>query len=225
MPPFATGTVGEYPEAVSRCSWARTTNGGETWSYCSNPTPGKTNVGSKFASERLDEPEIDTPSQVFGSSSISLKVTIPEGCTLRYTTDGSTPSETNGYNSLTGVFSTTVTRTFRFRLFRDGYLPSAVATRTFIKSDLDIDLPILSVTGTHENFYGDSLGIFVKGVNGRPGNGQSDKCNWNMDWERPSVFDLFQGLQEKRQQQDRFLRKHSENDHKQSVGKVLSLLC
>ena len=181
----------EYPEAVSRCSWARTTNGDSTWSYCANPTPGKSNAGSKFASERLEEPEVDTPSQVFSSSSITLKVTIPDGCTLRYTTDGSAPSESNGYNSLTGIFSTTVTRTFRFRLFRDGYLPSAVATRTFIKSTRDIDLPILSVTGTQANFYGDSLGIFVKGVNGRPGNGQSTKCNYNMDWERPSVFEYF----------------------------------
>ena len=181
----------EYPEAVSRCSWASTTDGGDTWSYCANPTPGKTNASSKFATERLEEPEIDTPSQVFGTSSISLKVTIPEGCTLRYTTDGSAPTEKNGDNSLTGVFSTTVTRTFRFRLFRDGYLPSAVATRTFIKSTRDIDLPILSITGTQDNFYGDSLGIFVKGVNGRPGNGQSDKCNYNMDWERPSEFEYF----------------------------------
>ena len=181
----------DYPEAVSRCSWARTADGGDAWSYCANPTPGKTNAGSRFATERLEAPEIDTPSQVFGTSSIIFHVNIPEGCTLRYTTDGSAPTDNNGYNSLTGVFSTTVSRTFRFRLFRDGYLPSAVATRTFIKSTRDIDLPILSVTGTQANFYGDSLGIFVKGVNGRPGNGQSTKCNWNMDWERPSVFEYF----------------------------------
>ncbi len=181
----------EYPEAVSRCSWARTADGGDAWSYCSNPSPGKTNEGRKFASERLDEPVIATPSQVFQSSSVSFRVTIPEGCTLRFTIDGSAPTESNGQRSLTGVFFTTVTRTFRFRLFRDGYLPSAVVTRTFIKSTRDIDLPILSVTGTQDNFYSDSLGIFVKGVNGRAGNGQSSKCNWNMDWERPSVFEYF----------------------------------
>ena len=181
----------EYPEAISRCSWARTKDGGNVWNYCADPSPGKTNEGRKYASKRLEEPEIDIPSQVFSSSKISWKVTIPRGCTLRYTTDGSAPTESNGHRSLTGSFSTTVTRTYRFRLFRDGYLPSHVATRTFIKNDLDIDLPILSVTGTQDNFYGDSLGIFVKGVNGRPGYGQSDNCNWNMDWERPSVFEYF----------------------------------
>ena len=181
----------DYPEAVSRCSWARTAECDETWIYCANPTPGKNNVGSKFACERLEEPEIDTSSQVFASEDITLNVIIPEGCTLRYTTDGSAPTETNGYTSQTGVFSTSFNRTFRFRLFRDGYLPSPVVSRTFIKRSYDIDLPILSITGTMENFYGDSLGIFVKGVNGRAGNGQSSKCNYNMDWERPSVFDYF----------------------------------
>lgn len=179
----------EYPEAVSRCSWARTDNGGNTWSYCATPTPGKSNAGSKFANERLDAPEVDIESQTFASGTISLKVTIPDGCILRYTTDGSTPTETNGYTSQMGTFATTLTRMFRFRLFKDGYLPSPVVTRTLIKSSRAIDIPILSIVGTSDNLYGDSLGIFVQGVNGRPGNGQSVKCNWNMDWERPTVFD------------------------------------
>lgn len=181
----------EYPEAVSRCSWARTDNGGNTWSYCATPTPGKSNAGSKFANERLDAPEVDIESQTFASGTISLKVTIPDGCILRYTTDGSTPTETNGYTSQMGTFATTLTRMFRFRLFKDGYLPSPVVTRTLIKSSRAIDIPILSIVGTSDNLYGDSLGIFVQGVNGRPGNGQSVKCNWNMDWERPTVFDYF----------------------------------
>jgi len=181
----------DYPEAVSRCSWARTSDGGETWNYCAAPTPRKTNAGSPFASERLEAPEVNLQSQTFASGTINVQVTIPEGCTLRYTTDGSAPTERNGNISITGNFATTVTRMFRFRLFRDGYLPSPVVTRTFIRSTHDIDLPILSIYGTQANFYGDSLGIFVKGVNGRPGNGQSSKCNWNMDWERPSVFEFF----------------------------------
>ena len=181
----------EYPEAISRCSWARTADGGATWNYCAAPTPSKTNVGSKFANERLDEPEVNVESKVFSGGTINLQVTVPDGCTLRYTTDGSAPTEKNGYVSQTGVFSTSVTRTFRFRLFKDGYLPSRVVSRTFIRDSRGIDLPILSITGTQANFYGDSLGIFVKGVNGRAGNGQSSKCNWNMDWERPSVFEYF----------------------------------
>lgn len=183
----------EYPAAVARCSWARTTDGGAEWSYCATPTPGRSNAGQKFASERLAAPEVNMEAKVFSSGSQSVRVTIPEGCTLRYTTDGSTPTLTNGSTSTTGSFTVSATRLYRFRLFKDGYLPSPVVTRSFIKSTNDIDLPILSIVGTQKNFYGDSLGIFVQGVNGRPGNGKNYKCNWNMDWERPATFEYFTG--------------------------------
>lgn len=184
-------TSADYPVAISRCSWARTTNGGDTWSYCATPTPDRANDGSTFASERLDAPEVDIESQTFSSGTITMQVTIPEGCKLKYTTDGSAPTETNGIVSINGKFSTTLTKMFRLRLFKEGFLPSEVVTRTFIKNSRSIDLPILSIVGTSNNFYGDSLGIFVQGVNGRPGNGKDVKCNWNMDWERPAVFEYF----------------------------------
>ena len=180
-----------YPAAVARCSWAATTDGGHNYSYCAAPTPGRTNVGSPFSDYRLNEPVVDTPSRIFTSGAQQLQVTIPEGCTLIYTTDGSAPTRTNGQVSLSGHFSTNETCTYRFALFRDGYLPSAVVTRSFIKSDTDIDLPILALTGTEENFYGDSIGIFVKGVNGRPSHGPFGICNWYNDWERPAVVEYF----------------------------------
>ena len=43
----------EYPEAVSRCSWARTRDGGDTWNYCANPSPGKTNAGCNFLKDLI----------------------------------------------------------------------------------------------------------------------------------------------------------------------------
>lgn len=181
-----------YPEAVGRCSWARTSDGGDTWQYCANPSPEASNVDRLFASKRLAAPEVDQMSMVFRDGSARLQVTIPEGCTLRYTTDGSAPTLTNGMVSQDGVFETNQTKLYRFRLFCDGYLPSEVVTRSCIRSTYDIDLPILSITSTYKNFYSDSIGIFVKGgINGRPGRGQQGKCNWNMDWERPAVFEYF----------------------------------
>ena len=180
-----------YPQSVARCSWAATTNGGKNYSFCAAPTPGRSNLGSPFSDYRLNPPVVDSESRIFTSGTQHLQVTIPEGCTLIYTIDGSAPTRTNGQVSVTGLFSTSVTRTFRFALFRDGYLPSPVVTRSLIKSNLDIDLPILAVTGTDKNFYDDSIGIFVKGVNGRPSHGPFGICNWYNDWERPSVVEYF----------------------------------
>ena len=180
-----------YPQSVARCSWAATSDGASSYSFCAAPTPGKSNLGSPFSDYRLNPPVVDSESRIFTSGVQQLRVTIPEGCTLIFTTDGSAPTRTNGEVSLSGIFSTSETRTFRFALFRDGYLPSPVVTRSLIKSDTSIDLPILAVTGTDKNFYDDSIGIFVKGVNGRPSHGPFGICNWYNDWERPSVVEYF----------------------------------
>ena len=81
----------EYPEAKSRTAYARTTDNGDNWGWTSTPTPGETNATAIFASQRLDAPVINLGSQLF-SGSLNVKVNIPEGATLMYTTDGSLPT-------------------------------------------------------------------------------------------------------------------------------------
>lgn len=180
----------EYPAAIARSSWCRTTDGGDTWGWTASPTPASTNNNSTYCETRLEEIVVDTPSKMFDNS-LTFRVEIPEGCTLKYTTNGSTPSLTNGSTTTTKSFTTSVTRTYRFCLIRNGYLTSKVTTRTFVKKDRNYTLPVFAINSANDNFYGNTLGIFVKGTNGRPGNGQYDKCNWNMDWERPASFEYY----------------------------------
>ncbi|MBQ0056116.1 MAG: CotH kinase family protein [Bacteroidales bacterium] len=180
----------DYPAGIPRTSWACSDIEAGTYSYAYAPTPGRSNTSSAFATERLEAPVIDKPSQIF-SNSVTMRVTIPQGCTLRYTSNGSTPTPTNGSTSTTGTFTISSTSVYRFMLYKDGYLPSPVVTRTMIKRDKDFDIPVIAICSDYKNFYGDSLGIFTKGVNGRPGRGQSGKCNWNMDWERPANFEYY----------------------------------
>lgn len=179
-----------YPESISRTSFARTTDGGETWGLTSLPTPGKSNQESPFVIERLAPPIVDNDGGLF-TSSFTFNVTIPEGTTLRYTTDGTTPTEKNGTVSTSGQFIVNMTRIFRFRLFKEGYIPSRVVTRSYIYTDREYNLPIVSVVTDPVNIYSDSLGIMVEGVNGRPGNGMETPCNWNMEWDRPVNFEYF----------------------------------
>ena len=47
-----------YPPAIQRASYARTTDGGDTWSFTGEPTPAASNNGSTFATEQLPMPEI-----------------------------------------------------------------------------------------------------------------------------------------------------------------------
>ena len=174
----------EYPPSISRCSWARTTDGGEEWEYTGETTPGASNNNSDFAEFRLEKPTVSVDSKVF-TEEFWTRVKIPSGYTLRYTTDGSAPTATNGETSSNGLFNITETTILRLCFLKEGFLPSPVVTRSYIYQNHDYYLPILSVVSEPKNFFDDKVGVFVKGTNGISGNGQSSACNWNMDWERP----------------------------------------
>lgn len=85
----------QYPSAMSRTAYARTTDGGDEWGWTSTPTPEASNATAVFASERLEAPVVDKGSTIF-KNSLSVKVTIPDGARLMYTTDGSLPTAPKG---------------------------------------------------------------------------------------------------------------------------------
>ena len=179
-----------YPPAITRCSFARTEDGSSTWGVTSVPTPKQTNAGSPFSDERLSMPETDQKGGVF-SNPLSFQVNIPAGTTLYYTTDGAKPVPGKSAVSETGVFNVSETSIFRFMLAQEGYLNSPVTTRSFIRKNQDYYLPVLSVTTHPDHLFGDSIGLYVQGVNGRTGNNKGTPMNQNMDWERPVNVEYF----------------------------------
>ena len=177
----------EYPAALERISFARATDGTGDWGYTSTPTPGASNNGITLLTKQLAAPVVDQPSQLFNGS-LTINVTIPGGCTLRYTTDGTLPTLQNGQTSTSGQFTISNTSNYRFRLYSSDLLPSRVTTRSYILRDKDYYLPVVSVVTDPDFLYSTEIGVFEKGPNGRPGNGQDANCNWNMNWERPVNF-------------------------------------
>ena len=176
-----------YPASVPRCSWARVSLEADEWQYCGVPTPEGTNAGH-YAQECLPMPVVDGDSRLF-SSAFDVHVRFPAGSTLRYTTDGSTPTLTNGKTSGDGIFSVSKTMVLRLRLFSDDKLPSGVVTRTYIYKDKNYYLPIVAVTTDPRNLYDDMVGCYVDGKNGVGGRGSTGRSNLNMDWERPVNFE------------------------------------
>lgn len=181
--PFITAT---YPAAVSRCSYARKNVGSDEWGMNGNPTPNAENADA-FANLRLAEPVVDTDSRLF-TDNFNIHVTIPQGATLRYTTDGTAPTLSNGETSTDGNFNIFASCNYRFRLFQKGYLPSPVVTRSYIYRDNDYYLPVISITTDDANLYDDIIGVYVDGTNGVAGRNHGPS-NINMDWERPVNFE------------------------------------
>ncbi|MBP5514057.1 MAG: CotH kinase family protein, partial [Bacteroidaceae bacterium] len=190
----------EYPHAIQRVSYARTTDGTGTWGMTSTPTPGASNNGSAFASEQLSAPVIDKDACVF-TTPFTAQVSIPNGATLRYTLDGSTPTLANGITSSNGSFSIAKNTILRLRLYQDGYLPSAVITRSYIYADKDYYLPIVSVVTDDRNLNDNTIGAYVDGTNGTSGNNHNFS-NKNRNWERPVNFEY---LVPNNQEGDNFL--------------------
>ncbi len=179
----------DYPPAISRVSYARTADGGTVWGMTGNPSPGTSNqANGGFAASQLEAPIVDKDPQRFASPMV-VSVNVPAGATLKYTTDGTTPTLTNGETSSTGLFNVSNTTCYRFRLFKEGFLPSPVVTRSYIYDSGEYPFPIISVVTDDNNIYSQEYGVFEQGPNGRPGNGQTANCNWNMDWDRPVAFD------------------------------------
>ena len=177
-----------YPPAITRTSWARITDGGDEWQYTDQPSKGKSNRTSSFAAERLPAPVVSRQSCLF-TTAFSFNVDVPQGATLRYTTDGTVPTYNNGMVSTDGHFTVNQTVNYRFRLFRKGYLAGPVTTCSFIRTTNKYTLPVVSITTDPRFLYDDSIGIKVQGVNGRIGIMETETYNWNMDWDRVVNFE------------------------------------
>ena len=182
----------EYPEAVGRTSWARITDGSDHWALTATPTPGASNNNCTFASDMLPAPTPDTPSCLFASGSITCHVPVPDDVTLRYTTDGCTPTATSPaaevYDGV-ATFRASETLTLRMRFFADGWLPSPVTDRSFLlEKKRSFNIPVVSVITDPRHLYNDTIGVWTKGTNGVSGRGFLGECNWNRDWNRPVSF-------------------------------------
>ena len=181
----------EYDTIPARLSYARTTDGGSTWGKTGYPTPGATNTTSKFASAQLAAPKVSTDSRIY-TGQLSFNVTIPQGATLYYTLNGSAPVPGNtGTYTGNGSFTVTGTEVYRFRLYKDGMLPSPVTTRSFIKTSNNYGVPVVSIVTDNNGLYNTNYGMWAVGPNGKAGNGRTDLCNWNRDWDRSVNIEIF----------------------------------
>lgn len=125
-------------------SWARSTNGGQTWRICGSPTPGASNNGSLQYLAYAEKPEVDITAGFFNSAQTVTMTNNPSNATVRYTTNGDNVTATSPVwpGSLT-ISQTTV---LKLRSFSSSSLifPSFQEFNTYFINET-FTLPVWSV--------------------------------------------------------------------------------
>lgn len=125
-------------------SRGRTTNGAATWSIFTTPTPNAANTGAK--SEYATIPAMDI-APGFYSSSQTITISSPDaGVTIRYTTNGSTPTTGSTlYSAPVSISSTTVIRARAFS--SDPNVPASFVNSNTYFINANHTVPVISIFG------------------------------------------------------------------------------
>lgn len=127
-------------------SWGRLPNGSNTWRVFTQPTPGASNGGPNY--ERYAAPPVFNPQRGFYSAPITVSISTTEpNATIKYTTNGSTPTNASPtYSSPISINSTTVLRAIVFSS-NPQVLPSFITTHTYFINEENNSLYVISICG------------------------------------------------------------------------------
>ncbi len=169
-------------------AYGRKTDGASTWGYQLTPTPGTANTG-EISDVVLGEPGFSQSGGVWNSSTpfdltLSLPEDAPDGATIRFTTDGSEPTQINGtlYETPITIRNST---SIRAKVFADGCLSIPSTVHSYIFLGREQKIPVVSLTIDQKYLYDNSIGIFVVGKGGE------SNPNYNHNWRRPLNLEYF----------------------------------
>ena len=132
------------------------------------------NYGSGVAA-----PTIEPTNECYREAPTVVLKTNTAGATIRYTTDGTIPSKTNG-KTYTGPFKLNVSATIKAMAYLDGQTDSAVNTKTITIGDIALNKPV-TVSSTR------STGVKMQNADYTAdkltdGNKSKDACRWESEW-------------------------------------------
>jgi len=177
-----------FPKQYLNISYGRTSDGGIDWAYLLAPTPGAMN-SNKSGTIQLEKPVFSlAPGRYAGAQQLAMTQS-QRDVEIRYTTDGSEPTLQSPL--YTSPISIGTTSTVKGIAFREGAIPSKAEVATYFINQHTFTLPVVSISTKPAYLEDNTIGIYTNGTNGIPGNCQSAPMNWNQDWDRHAVFELF----------------------------------
>ena len=168
----------ELPQQYGCISYGRAA-GSEEYGYFVNATRGKKNE-TKVYQSRAETPRL-TGGTGFYRTEALVTAECPEGCVLRYTTDGETPTAKSKVFPDKGlkVKKTTV---IRIRAFQEGAVPSATVSGTCFIDD-DPKTAVVSLISDDRYLFSSKTGILTKGSGSTP--------NYSKGWEYPVNIEYY----------------------------------
>jgi hypothetical protein len=165
---MASGFAPKFPKQRNDNSYGPDANG--NLRYFGTPTPGASNGMSTITG--VVEPVHFSTARGHFSQPFDLTLScITRGTVIRYTTNGSEPTDLNGqiYFNPLRVSNTLI---IRAAAFRTDFLPSSVATHTYLfnQSAAIRSLPVVSVQTASNNLSGPTGIIGMNGGSGPPAN-------------------------------------------------------
>ena len=130
----------KIPRQYGNVSWGLPSGGGE-YGFFAEATPGKKNAKTAYPS-RADAPVIQTPGGFYGGR-ITVAATGAAGSVLRYTLDGSTPTEKSKKLPAEGV-SFSKTGVLRVRAFDAAKVPSETVSASYFIGE-ERPVPVISL--------------------------------------------------------------------------------
>jgi hypothetical protein len=167
-----------YSKQVSDVAYGRNGSNLTEWLYFSQPTPGTANTTPGLATKSQSQPPAFSLTSGFYSGTQTITLSSTNGGTIRYTLDGSIPSEqSTAYSSPLAVTGNTV---LKARVYEPERLPGPVLTRTYFINE-QTTLPVISLTTDPDNLWSDAIGIY-----------NDRNIADRKEWERPAHIELFE---------------------------------
>ncbi len=177
------------PLQIQDISYGRNIEDPLVWNYFEQPTPKELNYTTGYINYSTSGEINFSLSPGFFDTPVTIELQNEDNAEIRYTTNGNYPTKSSTlYSSALYITKSTV---IRARSFKEGTLPGKVVSATYFINEPEYNIPVVSLTTDEENFYDNTIGIYVTGTNGITGNCASEPKNWNQNWERPANFELF----------------------------------
>ena len=148
------------------------------YQFLAEATPGKKNTELGYSAQ-TESPVIETAAG-FYESAVTVTVSGPQGSVVRYTTDGSEPTEKSEEYLDPLVFKKTTV--LRVRAFSDGQLDSQTVTATYFLDDPSV-VAVVSLVTDEKYLFNSKTGALVKGSGSIP--------NYDKEWEYPVNIEYF----------------------------------